>query len=111
LSFEIVSESAKVQDLVVDYVMHHPGATGKMRSKVWKLRRIKLEAKQRMPLEAKISLVDRTIRKHHPGQYRIDLRIGGTDIALGAFDVVVANVAKVAKVAKARSSKAKEALA
>jgi len=105
LSFDIVSESAKVQDLVVDYVMHHPGATGKMRSKVWKLRRIKLDAKQRMRLEAKISLVDRSIRKHHPGQYRIDLRIGGTDIALGAFDVVVA------KVVKARSSKAREALA
>lgn len=104
-AFDIISESTKAQDLVIDYVMHHPGATGKMRSKVWKLRRVNLEAKQTMRLEAKISLVDRTIRKHHPGQYRIDLRIGGTDIELGAFDVVLA------KAPKGRSSRAKEALA
>lgn len=104
-SFDLVSESTKNQDLVVDYVMHHPGATGKMRSKVWKLRRVNLDAKQTLRMSAKISLVDRTIRKHYPGQYRIDLRIGGTDIALGSFDVVLANVPK------ARSSKAKEALA
>lgn len=104
-SFDLVSESSKSQDLMVDYVMHHPGATGKMRSKVWKLRRVKLEAKQILPLQAKISLVDRTIRKHHPGQYRIDLRIGGTDMALGSFDVVLANVPK------GRSAKVQEALA
>jgi len=88
--FDLVSESAKSQELVVDYVVYLPGASGKMRSKVWKLRRIELAAKQRIRLDAKVSLVDRTIRKHYPGTYRIDLRVGGTDMPLGVFEAVVA---------------------
>ncbi len=102
MAFDLVSEGKKSQELVVDYVMHHPGATGKMRSKVFKLRRVKLEPQQCLRLEGRISLVDRTIRKHHPGLYRIDLRIGGTDFALGSFEAVVA---------KTRSGKTKLALA
>lgn len=102
LAFDLVSESTKSQDLMVDYVMHHPGASGKTRSKVWKLRRVTLEPKQRIRLEAKISLVDRTIRKHHPGTYRIDLRIGGLDLPLGSFEAVVE------KPTKTRTTKAKQ---
>ncbi|HRI66514.1 MAG TPA: DNA alkylation repair protein [Polyangium sp.] len=102
MAFDLVSEAKKSQELVVDYVMHHPGATGKMRSKVFKLRRVKLEPQHRLRLEGRISLVDRTIRKHHPGLYRIDLRIGGTDFALGSFEAVVA---------KTRSGKTKLAQA
>jgi hypothetical protein len=101
-AFDIVSESAKSQDLVVDYVVYLPGVTGKVRSKVWKLRRIELGAKQRIRLEAKVSLVDRTIRKHYAGAYRIDLRVGGTDLPLGTFDAVAAPVVTKQRSAKAR---------
>ncbi len=101
-AFDLVSESTKSQDLMVDYVMHHPGASGKTRSKVFKLRRVTIEPKQRVRLQAKISLVDRTIRKHHPGVYRIDLRIGGLDWQLGSFEVVVE------KPSKSRVTKAKQ---
>lgn len=101
-AFDIVSESTKSQTLVVDYVVHYPGASGKLRSKVWKLRRVELGAKQSVRLEAKVSLVDRTIRKHYPGTYRIDLRVGGTDLPLGSFDVTAATT-------KPRVVKAKQA--
>lgn len=105
VAFDLVSEAAKSQDLMVDYVVHHPGASGKMRSKVWKLRRITLEPKQRIRLQAKVSLVDRTIRKHHPGMYRVDLRVSGTDLPLGTFE------AEVAKAPKTRAKAAKHASA
>ena len=100
--FDLVSESAKSQELVVDYVVYLPGATGKPRSKVWKLRRIELGPKQRIRLEAKVSLVDRTIRKHYPGAYRIDLRVGGTDLPLGVFEAIVAPPAMKQRAAKAK---------
>lgn len=93
-AFDVVSEATKKQILLVDYIVHHPGASGKTRSKVWKLRRIELEAKGRARLEAKVSLVDRTIRKHYPGTYRIDVRIGATDLPLGSFDVAAPAVSK-----------------
>lgn len=102
LAFDLVSEGKKSQQLMVDYVVYHPGAKGKMRSKVWKLRRITLEPNQRVRLEGRVSLVDRTIRKHHPGTYRIDLRIGGMDFPLGSFEAVVP---------KKRSTKTKRAMA
>jgi hypothetical protein len=89
LAFELVSEGKKPQDLVVDYVVHYPGAKGNMRLKVWKLLRITLEPNERIRLDGRISLADRSIRKHHPGTYRIDLRIGGTDVPLGSFEAVV----------------------
>ncbi len=93
-AFDLVSESSKSQDLVVDYIVFHPGSSGKERSKVWKLRRIVLPARGTERLSAKVSLVDRTIRKHYAGAYRVDLRIGGTDMPLGSFEVVVAEPAR-----------------
>jgi hypothetical protein len=71
---------------------------------VWKLRRVELGAKQSVGLEAKVSLVDRTIRKHYPGTYRMDLRVGGTDLPLGAFDVAATSATP-----KQRATKAKRA--
>lgn len=86
--FDVVSEAQKPQTLMIDYVVHYPGASGKLRPKVFKLRRIELGAKESVRLEAKVSLVDRTIRKHFPGTHRMDLRVGGTDFPLGSFEVV-----------------------
>lgn len=105
-TFDLVSESTKPQSLVVDYVVHYPGASGKLRSKVWKLRRVELGAKQAVRLEAKVSLVDRTIRKHYPGTYRIELRVGGTDLPLGVFEVVAASGTSKQRGSKARTETA-----
>ncbi len=85
---EIVSRGAAPQRLVVDAVVHYPGASGKIRPKVFKLRAIDLPSKGRERVEGGVSLVDRTTRRHYPGVHRIELRINGVDMELGAFEVV-----------------------
>jgi 3-methyladenine DNA glycosylase AlkC len=84
-SCEIVAGSTETERLVVDYVVHYPGASGKIRPKVFKLRAINLPPGGREQLSGTISLVDLTTRKHHPGEHRIDLRVNGVDMPLGAF--------------------------
>lgn len=87
-SADLVSESKAPQRLHVDYVVHYPGANGKARPKVFKLRKLELSPGDRKTLEGRIALVDLTTRKHHPGEHRIDLRVNGVDFFVGAFDLL-----------------------
>ena len=87
-SCEIVSRADAPQRLVVDAVIHYPGANGKHRPKVFKLRTIDLAPSGRETIQGRVSLVDLTTRRHYPGEHRIDLRINGEDYGLGQFEAI-----------------------
>ncbi|MDI1444248.1 DNA alkylation repair protein [Polyangium sp. 6x1] len=84
-SCEIVSRADAPQTLVVDAVVHYPGANGKHRPKVFKLRKIELVPSGRERIEGRVKLVDLTTRRHYPGEHRIELRINGEDHSVGLF--------------------------
>ena len=84
---ELVSEVKKPQKLMVDYVVSYPGANGKLRPKVFKLKKLVVEGQKSARLEGRVSLVDLTTRKHHPGEHRIQLRVNGVDFEVGTFEL------------------------
>jgi hypothetical protein len=86
--FELCSRARAPQELIVDYAVHYVKANGSTRAKVFKLRSIRLEAGVSVPLGAKISLLQRTTRTHHPGIHRVELLINGQPHALGEFELL-----------------------
>lgn len=85
--FELVSAGRAAQDLLVDYVVHFVKANGARRPKVFKLRRLSLPARSSVQLEARLSFLDLTTRKHHPGRHAIELLVNGVRFELCEFEV------------------------
>jgi 3-methyladenine DNA glycosylase AlkC len=87
-SFELVSKSAQSQDLLVDFAVHFRKANGSSAPKVFKLRKIRLDPRARVPLSALVSFIPMTTRKPQPGQHRIEALVNGVVFPLGEFQVV-----------------------
>ena len=87
VSFELASTGRATQTLLVDYAVHFVKANGARRAKVFKLRRLELPPRGRVQLEARVSLVDMTTRKHHAGRHAMDLLVNGVRLPLCEFDV------------------------
>lgn len=85
--FELASTGRTEQALLVDYVVHFVKANGARRPKVFKLRRLKLPARASVRLEARLSFVDLTTRKHYRGRHAIELLVNGVRFPLCEFDV------------------------
>jgi 3-methyladenine DNA glycosylase AlkC len=86
-SFDIVSTGSRVQDLIVDYLVHFVKANGATRPKVFKLRKLALPPAARVELGGTISFADMTTRRHYPGRHRIDVLINGVAHPLAEFDL------------------------
>lgn len=88
LALELVSTDRAPQDLMVDYVVHFVKASGKTSPKVFKLQKVALPARGRLPLAARVSFAPMTTRRHHPGVHRIELLVNGVAMPLGEIRVV-----------------------
>jgi hypothetical protein len=86
-SFDIESSARDAQTLVVDYAVHFIKANGGSRAKVFKLKRITLEAKGSASFEGKISFAQMTTRRHYPGRHRIEVLVNGVAFPLGELEV------------------------
>jgi 3-methyladenine DNA glycosylase AlkC len=87
LSFDLISMGKSEQSLVVDYAVHFVKANGSTARKVFKLRRVRLEPREKLRLAAKVSFADLTTRKHYPGVHRVELLVNGQSRDLGKFQV------------------------
>ncbi|HUQ01931.1 MAG TPA: DNA alkylation repair protein [Kofleriaceae bacterium] len=87
LSFEMVSTSAKAQELAVDFAVHFVKKNGARRPKVFKLKALTLAPRARAQLAAKVSFANLTTRTHFPGAHRVDAIVNGTTYPLAEFDV------------------------
>ncbi len=87
LAFDLISVGAVEQDLVVDYAVHFVKANGSTARKVFKLRRVRLEPREKLRLAAKVSFADLTTRKHYPGLHHVELLLNGESRNLGKFQV------------------------
>jgi 3-methyladenine DNA glycosylase AlkC len=87
LSFELASTARASQDLLVDYAVFFVKANGERRPKVFKLRRLELPPRHSVQLEARVSFVDMTTRKHYPGLHAAELLVNGVRVPLCEFDV------------------------
>jgi hypothetical protein len=87
VSFTVKSASDEMQDLLVDYAIHYVKSNGRTSRRVFKLTRLKLEARESVALSRKLSLADMTTRKHYPGIHSVEALINGMTFPLGAFEL------------------------
>jgi 3-methyladenine DNA glycosylase AlkC len=75
--FEVRSNSDEPQNLMIDYVIHHMKANGKLRPKVFKLAKKKLKASETLRLSKKHSFRAINTRKYYAGQHLLEIQING----------------------------------
>jgi 3-methyladenine DNA glycosylase AlkC len=87
LSFDLVSEGAGDQRLVVDYAIHYIKKAGGTSAKVFKLKELTLAPGARVSLGQSRRIQDFTTRTHHPGRHVVELTVNGAVMARGFFDL------------------------
>jgi 3-methyladenine DNA glycosylase AlkC len=91
LSFALRSEARVPQELLVDLIVNFPGASGKARRKVFKVKRVTLPSGGVVELSARVSLAVHTTRKPFPGVHRVEALINGIAFPMGSFSVRAAS--------------------
>jgi hypothetical protein len=86
-SFEIVSKSKEAQNLVIDYIVHHVKANGRLTPKVFKLAKKKLEAGETLRLSKRHSFRPISTRKYYAGTHRLEIQVNGVNFAEVNFDL------------------------
>ena len=86
---KLVSDSSRVQPLIVDYVVHYVRASGRASAKVFKWTALDLAPGESVGLTKRQTIRDFTTRRHHPGRHRIELQINGRRLAETAFTLCV----------------------
>ena len=80
-SFGIKSKSKQAQNLVIDYVIHHVKANGKLKPKVFKLAKKKLEAGETLEISKRHSFRPISTRKYYEGVHRLEIQVNGVILA------------------------------
>ncbi len=88
LAAQIVSDSARAQSLIVDYVVHYARASGRASAKVFKWTALDLAPGETVELTKRQTIRDFTTRKHHPGRHRVELQVNGRTLAEAEFELL-----------------------
>lgn len=87
VSFTVVSEAARTQQLAIDYAIHYRKANGGTSRKVFKLKEVELPAKGALSLSKQQRIVDFSTRRHHPGVHVVEVQVNGRVMAQAAFEL------------------------
>jgi len=85
--FEIKSISDQDQNLVIDYVIHHVKANGKLKPKVFKLAKKKLQAGETLHISKKHSLRLISTRKYYAGGHLLEIQVNGIVYKQAKFEL------------------------
>lgn len=88
LTADLRSTSERQQRLVVDFVVHHIGATGKTTPKVFKWTAIDLAPGEATTLTKARLIQTASTRRYHAGTHRVELQIAGQAVAETAFELL-----------------------
>jgi hypothetical protein len=86
-TLDVESQARRTQKLVIDYVVHHQRAGGKLTSKVFKWRNLDLTAGASVQLARSHAFVPRSVRRLYPGLHRLEVLIGGQVLAGRDFEL------------------------
>ena len=87
MSARLVSESDEAQKVVVDFVIHHPTAQGRVSSKVFKWTTLALDPDQRVDLRKSRKIATASTRKYTAGTHAVELLVAGQVVAKTGFDL------------------------
>jgi 3-methyladenine DNA glycosylase AlkC len=86
-SFKLKSGADHPQNLVIDYVIQHVKANGKLSPKVFKLTHKTLAPGQSIEISKTHSFRSITTRKYYPGQHALEIQVNGTHFGKTYFDL------------------------
>lgn len=86
-TFELHSDTDEAQNLMIDYVIHHMKANGKLAPKVFKFTTKKLNPGERLRLSKKHPFRLINTRQYYPGRHRIEIQINGLIQAQAEFEL------------------------
>lgn len=88
LTATMTSTATARQRLVVDFVVHHIGASGATTPKVFKWTTVELAAGERVELAKKRKIATASTRRYHAGRHRVELQVAGRAVAETAFELL-----------------------
>ena len=86
-SLEIKSKSKQAQNLVIDYIIHHVKANGRLTPKVFKLTRKTLKAGESLPVAKRHSFRLISTRRYYPGRHALEIQVNGVKYGRVEFDL------------------------
>lgn len=90
LTIEIESTAATPQQLMIDYVVHHMKANGRLAPKVFKLAKPQLRPGRPLRLSKRHAFRPLSTRAYYPGRHAIELQINGRRMGWQEFELVMA---------------------
>ena len=87
-SFEITSKSKQSQNLVIDYIIHHVKASGKLAPKVFKLTQRILKPGETIQIAKKHSFRLITTRKYYAGRHALEIQVNGVKYGKTEFELM-----------------------
>ena len=88
LTATLTSTAAIGQRLVVDFIVHHVGASGATTPKVFKWRNLDLEPGATVELVKRRRIATASTRRYHAGVHRVELQVAGQVVAERAFELL-----------------------
>ncbi len=86
-SFEIKSKSKQAQNLVIDYIIHHVKANGKLAPKVFKLTKKTLKAGETLQITKRHAFRPISTRKYYSGKHVLEIQVNGTKYGKVEFEL------------------------
>ena len=86
-SFEIKSNSKSAQNLVIDYIIHHVKANGKLAPKVFKLTKKTLKAGETFQIAKRHSFRPISTRKYYSGKHVLEVQVNGAKYGKVEFEL------------------------
>lgn len=87
-SFEVQSNGAEDQALMIDYLIHFVRANGKSNPKVFKLSKKTIRPAQTLPFKKSHSFKQISTRKYYPGLHKVEIQINGRILAEQTFELI-----------------------
>lgn len=88
LSFDLVSQAATPQRLVVDYAIDYVKKSGAVSTKVFKLSTLDLAGRDRVTLGRSQQIRQLTTRVHYPGRHAVHVLVNGERVGSTGFDLL-----------------------
>ena len=88
VAFQLESTGKAIQDLVVDYAVHHRKANGGTTAKVFKLKTLRLGGGEVICLSKRHSFRKITTRQYYPGRHEVEVTVNGKSVGRTGFELI-----------------------
>lgn len=89
LNCTVTNPEARSHKILLDYVIYHQKANGKLSPKVFKWKEFELAPGQSIKLSKEHAFVAISTRKYYPGQHQCALQINGKELAKQEFELLI----------------------